>query len=474
MLLSAKFCNCPKNSLTLSTGKSCNCKAMQEYLGPYQLTPAGNPKLQEDEVVLQNESSLSIYFGDSKKYRKGKCVLTTHRIFWTDTKTQRHAFHLKHVKQASTKSGFVGMSSPKIILYLNDREVVQKQANNLSQPKIIKKSPPKPGYIMLSFHSSGRDSFLKKLEKAMQSKAWHKQEEQKRNFSTQAAGIRGLMAQQQRKQEQQKKVVNEAFEDLESLMVHAKQMVSLANRLSKSTEAKEQANEFDTMLHGMGIISPVTKSVAGSEYHTLLARQLVDFLLKPLKRCGGMMTLTDIYCFYNKARGTQLVSPDDLLQSCRMMSNMGMPMRLKIFEKTGVMVLQLNEFNEENQTKKILELITNKCNNNGIDELRLSQLLNISINLGREQLLNAELKGFLCRDDSPSGLKFYKNVFDSYNKKMYWSGIKQLNVKINYQKNVFVNPSNNVNDEQKTNEPNIVNNTANKPKQTQKRVIMDL
>ncbi len=81
------------------------------------------------------------------------------------------------------------MSSPKIILYLNDREVVQKPANNLSQPKIIKVSPPKPGYLMLSFHTSGRDGFLKKLEKAMQSKAWKKQEEEKRNFTTQAAGI---------------------------------------------------------------------------------------------------------------------------------------------------------------------------------------------------------------------------------------------------------------------------------------------
>ena len=240
------------------------------------------------------------------------------------------------------------------------------------------------------------------------------------------------MAENKKRQEEQKKVVNEAFEDLESLMIHAKQMVLLANRLSASTEVKEQSNEFDTMLQGMGIISPVTKSAAGSEYHTLLARQLVDFLLKPLKRCGGMMTLTDIYCFYNKARGTQLVSPDDLLESCKLMKSINMPMQLKIFKKSGVMVLQLNEFNEENQTKKILDLIKNKCKNNGIDELRLSQLLNISINLAREQLLNAELNGFLCRDDSPQGLKFYKNIFIKYDKNKYWgNNLNKMNININ-------------------------------------------
>ena len=171
---------------------------MQEYLDPYQLTQAGNPQLiSEDEVILQHEPDLSIYFGDTKRYRKGKCILTTHRILWTDNKTIRHAIHLKHIKSANTKSGFVGMSSPKIIIHLNDREIVERindknQNNyaNLQQPKIIKVAPPKPGYMMLSFHSHGRDSFLKKMSKATQTKAWHNtKEEEKRDFTTKAAGI---------------------------------------------------------------------------------------------------------------------------------------------------------------------------------------------------------------------------------------------------------------------------------------------
>ena len=172
---------------------------MQDYLGPYQLTEAGNPQLlTEDEQILQYESDLSIYFGDNKKYRKGKCVLTTHRILWTDNKSQKHSLHLKHIKSASTKSGFVGMSSPKIILYLNPREVVQRLNNqnknnysNLQQPKIIKIEPPNPGYMMLSFHTGTRDTFLKKLTKSLQTKAWYKQQQQqeKRDFTTKSAGI---------------------------------------------------------------------------------------------------------------------------------------------------------------------------------------------------------------------------------------------------------------------------------------------
>jgi EAP30/Vps36 family len=106
-------------------------------------------------------------------------------------------------------------------------------------------------------------------------------------------------------------------------------------------------------LVSMGIAAPVTKETAGRKYHKALAQQvtswpgafthvccihaagglldhswqpeqrvlnsptavqLADFLRVPLERAGGMMTLPDVYCLFNRARGTELVSPDDLLQ----------------------------------------------------------------------------------------------------------------------------------------------------------------
>jgi hypothetical protein len=33
---------------------------------------------------------------------------------------------------------------------------------------------------------------------------------------------------------------------------------------------------------------------------------------------GGMMALTDVYCLFNRARGTELVSPHDLLHACEL------------------------------------------------------------------------------------------------------------------------------------------------------------
>lgn len=42
---------------------------------------------------------------------------------------------------------------------------------------------------------------------------------------------------------------------------------------------------------------------AGSTYHQELARELAEFLENVLVKDDKMMSLTDIYCIFNKARG---------------------------------------------------------------------------------------------------------------------------------------------------------------------------
>ncbi len=96
--------------------------------------------------------------------------------------------------------------------------------------------------------------------------------------------------------------------------------------------------------------SPVTRASAGAQYHLELARQLTDFLLTPLPQppssmqpptsgaaagsggggsgagghcllslAGGMMSLADAFCAVNRARGTALLSPEDLLAAARLL-----------------------------------------------------------------------------------------------------------------------------------------------------------
>ena len=81
------------------------------------------------------------------------------------------------------------------------------------------------------------------------------------------------------------------------------------------------------------------ESVASGLFHDELARQLADFLRTPVDRAGGMLSLIDVYCMFNRARGTELVSPDDLLVACKKFPRLQIPLRLRTFA-SGVMVLQ--------------------------------------------------------------------------------------------------------------------------------------
>ena len=49
------------------------------------------------------------------------------------------------------------------------------------------------------------------------------------------------------------------------------------------------------------------------------------------------MTLTDVYCLFNRARGTELVSPDDLLNACQLFDQFDSRMKLRRFD-SGVVV----------------------------------------------------------------------------------------------------------------------------------------
>lgn len=72
-----------------------------------------------------------------------------------------------------------------------------------------------------------------------------------------------------------------------------------------------------------------------------------------------MMTLTDVYCRVNRARGMELLSPEDLLNASRQLDPLGLPIVLRIFD-SGVMVLQLRTHNDIAITEFIANLV-NMC-----------------------------------------------------------------------------------------------------------------
>lgn len=81
-----------------------------------------------------------------------------------------------------------------------------------------------------------------------------------------------------------------------------------------------------------------------------------------------MMTLTDVYCRVNRARGLELLSPEDLLHASRHLASLGLPIVLRTFD-SGVMVLQVLSHDDNAVADRIMELVSieycvryGKCN----------------------------------------------------------------------------------------------------------------
>jgi len=62
-----------------------------------------------------------------------------------------------------------------------------------------------------------------------------------------------------------------------------------------------------------------------------LAREIEKFLVPVLERFGGILAIVDIYCMYNRARGTDMISPEDLMIACQKMHQMSDKVTLKSF-----------------------------------------------------------------------------------------------------------------------------------------------
>jgi ESCRT-II complex subunit VPS36 len=73
-------------------------------------------------------------------------------------------------------------------------------------------------------------------------------------------------------------------------------------------------------------------------------------LVNNTQEVGGMMALTDIYCRVNRARGLELLSPEDLIQACHMLEQLNLPIRLRQFD-SGVKVLQLHSHSDVSVVK---------------------------------------------------------------------------------------------------------------------------
>ncbi|KAG6472164.1 vacuolar protein sorting-associated protein 36-like [Zingiber officinale] len=406
------------------------------WLPPVSLTASGRPVFVPGEVERCLLPAVDLEPGENPSLSpllSGLLVLTSHRLLWIDeTSSSGFALPFAAVVHAyppkkSIRSMF---ASPRIRI----------QVSASPDGRVVAGGTRSEMITVVLRGKNDPDVFYGRLLEVLRSRQWEVSvEAEKRDLESVSAGtstttaaarvrmpvvgVSGILRKEQELWESTDKSLQEAFQDLNALMSKAKEMVQLAEKMrlkllsgpsaqgNPNEEEMGSKQDMQDWLLSVGIASPVTKESAGALYHQQLARELADFVKLPLEKAGGMIALIDVYCLYNRARGTALISPEDLLQACTLWEKFDVSVMLRKFD-SGVMVIQNKAQRDEEVFARIVSLAQKpEALRTGISPSDAALTLGIAPALAKEQLLTAESIGLVCRDVSPDGFRFYINLF---------------------------------------------------------------
>ncbi|XP_029036325.1 vacuolar protein-sorting-associated protein 36 isoform X1 [Osmia bicornis bicornis] len=390
-----------------------------------------NPGLLPNENYIRRDTGVRLYDGDIKtSFEGGELVLTSHRFIWGRPGDISHGhtclvLFLRHIIffEEEVPGPFSFGRSKKIIIHLSEASI-DKRPGPLDNSIY--------NHVKFSFKEGLDPDFLAQLSDGVMKKAWEFAPIVPLNHSisnTRNSGNHnkplpqiktrtGIIGIERSLQEQQKATDESillAFQDLKKLMEMAKDMVSISKTISAKIRERQgditedETVRFKSYLMSLGIDDPVTRDAykSSNEYFKQLAKQLANILEEPIKEVGGMMTLTDVYCRVNRARGLELLSPEDLLNASRQLAPLDLPIVLRVFD-SGVMILQIRSYDDDSIADVIADLIKGR---GSLTAEELAQSEGISVLLARERLLVTEKRGKACRDDTIEALRFYPNLF---------------------------------------------------------------
>ncbi|KAL7542034.1 hypothetical protein ACHAXR_011467 [Thalassiosira sp. AJA248-18] len=391
------------------------------------------------------------------------CHVTTHRIVLLDEKDVVGGsipLPLVHMVQPAGGPSF---RSPK------GSYKVQMSTHAWGELTIVFRGGETSSYTQSAKH---RDDALDAIRQSLKRKAWNDKERQvmkealrpSKAIAARRVGVDAIFTQNELRHRENANLADVAFggnnkqstlkkdkgskkEDIDSFLREATELIKVIHKYSATIE-RERASAIgasstnrrdsaspgkDTeklvgMMEHMGMTSALSEKQSGSVYHKQLARQLADFLHlnDKLTKAGGMMTLTDVYCLFNRARGTNMISPEDLIKALDLMKELKLGISKRSFS-SGVIVIQDDAFDDEVMAEKLAKLasssIIHQSQNNthssgitqssigGITVMDVCRALKTSALLANEQLLSAEQMGWLCRDSTIEGVRFFPNLF---------------------------------------------------------------
>jgi len=381
---------------------------------PASLDAQGRPIFLAGEIQQVLQEEVDLYDGDVKRLRGGRGVVTTHRLLYLHSQANI-AWALHNVVAAVEKASLLGFSSPKVSITL---------------------SADKPAFIQFSFKNGGCSRFSGFVNTALARRSWETHPATKRSRTDSETplatarpliGVSGLLARMEAARADESAQASEALSDISALMENVRRVADtaqiVADKLHKraagaaasAEDAPSQAGSLHGIARDFGLQNPVTRGQSGVTYIPALAREVAVFTRPKLAAAGGVLSLTDIFCLYNRARGTDLVSPHDFLLACGSMQPMQLGMHMHTLP-SELRVLQLDSHSlQAVQQRVLLDLAGGGGSVDGAGfayttAQQCSNLLKVSLPVATQYLFSMERSGLLCRDTSLHGNRFYTNT----------------------------------------------------------------
>lgn len=337
---------------------------------------------ENDVFSFPAAESFSFTTSDPYKYydpRTGTCVrLTTHRIFWRES-SGWFALRLDTIKAVETIGGF--LSSVQVFLQL------------LSVNSVT---------VKCSEAAEFADRVLQVFLPA-------------RNLCYEAIAISGLqrvMGQRDGKLQAASNVLDVAANDLDALRQHAVAAVTAVRQLQRHGKASESGS-IEQLLDEFGLLnhdgSPI---VSGGYLGSDIEADVVRVCQAALEKRGGfgMLLAHDVFCLVNRARGTALVSPKEVMCALKLCDSKHGPLRLRVLGSTSAFAVSLRRTSDVEADEKLLQF----TQSSPLSAFRLTMVLGLTAAEAQFILHDAVARGVLVRDDSYAGVFYYRNIFDTF------------------------------------------------------------
>jgi ESCRT-II complex subunit VPS36 len=433
---------------------------------PFFIDASGQPTLEVSEVLWLLTPGVDVYDGEFKARSAvgGELIITSRRFLWTDSsRSTRHSWPLAAVKSASGEEGGLFTS----------------RSQKVSITLFGCGGGGRPAHVRLGFKEGGRDAWLKALVEALDKRTTTlplttptpttltptpmlvDSPAAAAAFTTKTTSVGGGLAVGAREAVRQRDAAEAAasralaataFSGLAALAAHAQDILKLAEQTAAELRAvrerrgdvagaKEEAAVAE-MLADLGAVgNPVTRTTAGRAYVDALARQIAEFARPRLATAGGLLPLTDVYCAYNRARGVDLVSPEDVLAALARAPHLRLGMAVREVSLGGggggggaaaqgktppTRFLALDEMDDHKVAARVAQLIISKASSSSpssssppsskksypsVSQLELAAAWRVPLAVAAAHLRVAEAAGAVVRDESVAGTRFFSNNF---------------------------------------------------------------